>query len=97
MTKVITTIEEHPDKRYGINGTENGAEFEIKAKAFAMGEIIGETQSEANMAREQLTQRTGTKKSFISRRVNGNSNIQLSTLYRMMELGLDKQVNLSIG
>ena len=97
MTKAITTLDEHLDERYGQIGTLKRTNFEIKAKAFAIGEIIRDARKEANMTQEQLAQRTGTKKSFISRIENGHSDIQLSTLYRLMEIGLGKQVNLSIG
>ncbi len=97
MKKHLTTFEEHLNERYGAIGTEERANFEIKAKAFAIGEIIRDARKEAKMTQEQLAERTGTKKSFISRIENGHSDIQLSTLYRLMEIGLGKSVNLTIG
>jgi predicted transcriptional regulator len=48
------------------------------------------------MTQEELAHRTGTKKSFISRIENGHSDIQLSTLYKLIEHGLGKKINLSI-
>ena len=95
--KNITTFDEHLDQRYGKIGTKKRTEFEIKAKAFAIGEILREARKEAHMTQEQLAQKTGTRKSFISRIENGHSDIQLSTLYRIVELGFGKRVNLSIG
>jgi len=50
----------------------------------------------SNMTQEQLVTKTGTKKSFISRIENGKSNIQLSTLYRILEPGLGKKISLKI-
>ena len=97
MKEHITTFDEHLDERYGTVGTEKRANFEIKAKAFAIGEIIRDARKEASMTQEQLAERTGTKKSFISRIENGHSDIQLSTLYRLMEIGLGKRVSLTIG
>lgn len=94
--KNITTFDEHLDKRYGKTGTKNRTDFEIKAKAFAIGEILKEERRLASMTQEQLADRTGTKKSFISRIENGHSDIQLSTLYKLFELGLGKKVSLSI-
>lgn len=94
--KEITTFEEHLDKRYGEIGTLKRAEFEIKAKAFAIGEVIKEERKLAKMTQEQLAEKTGTKKSFISRIENGHSDIQLSTLYRIMEIGLGRKISLSI-
>jgi len=97
MKKDITTFDEHLDSRYGPPGSEDRINFEIKAKAFAIGEIIRDARKEAKITQEQLAQRTGTKKSFISRIENGHSDIQLSTLYRLLEIGLGKKVNLTIG
>lgn len=97
MKKDITTFETHLDEQYGLIGTEKRTLFEIKAKAFAIGEIIRDARKEANMTQEELAERTGTKKSFISRIENGHSDIQLSTLFRLVEMGFGKTVNLSIG
>ena len=92
----ITTFDEHLDERYGLIGTKKRTEFEIKAKAFAIGEIIRETRKEAHMTQEQLAEKTGTKKSFISRIENGHSDIQLSTLYRLIEIGFGRRLDLTI-
>ncbi len=95
--KEITTFDEHLDSRYGPLGTRKRTEFEIKAKAFAIGEIIRDERKQANMTQEELAEKTGTQKSFISRIENGHSDIQLSTLYRLIEIGLGKQINLTIS
>lgn len=95
-TKTITTFEEHLEKQYGKIGTEKRTDFEIKAKAFAIGELIREERRMASMTQEQLAEKTGTKKSFISRIENGHSDIQLSTLYKLLELGLGRKVSLTI-
>ncbi len=95
--KDITTFEEHLDNRYGKIGSERRTEFEIKAKAFAIGEILREARKDAHMTQEELARKTGTRKSFISRIENGHSDIQLSTLYRLVEVGFGKRVNLSIS
>lgn len=95
--KNITTFDEHLDKRYGKIGTKTRTDFEIKAKSFAIGEILKEERKNANLTQEQLAKKTGTRKSFISRIENGHSDIQLSTLFKLVELGLGKRVNLTIG
>ena len=97
MNEHLTTFDEHLDHRHGQVGTVERTNFEIKAKAFAIGEIIREARKEAHMTQEQLAERTGTKKSFISRIENGHSDIQLSTLYKLLEIGLGKRVSLTIG
>jgi len=94
--KDIVTFDEHLDQRYGKIGTKKRTEFEIKAKSFAIGEILRDARKEAQMTQEELAQKTGTRKSFISRIENGHSDIQLSTLYRLVEIGFGKRVNVTI-
>ena len=95
--KDIKTFDEHLDEQYGKIGTEKRTDFEIKAKAFGIGEILREARKEAKMTQKELARKTGTRKSFISRIENGHSDIQLFTLYRLVEIGFGKKVNLSIG
>jgi HTH-type transcriptional regulator/antitoxin HipB len=94
--KDTTTFDEHLIKRYGKRGTQKRTEFEIKAKAFLIGEVIKEERRIAKLTQEQLAEKIGAKKSFISRIENGKSDIQLSTLYRLLEFGLGKKVELTV-
>jgi ribosome-binding protein aMBF1 (putative translation factor) len=94
--KNTTTLDEHLTSRYGKRGTAKRTEFEIKAKAFLIGEVIKEERRIANLTQEQLAEKIGAKKSFISRIENGKTDIQLSTLYRLLEFGLGKKVELTV-
>lgn len=94
--KDITTFDDHLTNRYGKRGTLKRTEFEIKAKAFLIGEVIKEERRIANLTQEQLADKIGAKKSFISRIENGKTDIQLSTLYRLLEFGLGKKVDLTV-
>ena len=94
--KNITTFNEHLTRHYGKRGSKKRTEFEIKAKAFLIGEVIKEERRIAKMTQEQLADKIGAKKSFISRIENGHSDIQLSTLYRLLEFGLGKKVELTV-
>jgi ribosome-binding protein aMBF1 (putative translation factor) len=94
--KRVTTFDQLIESRHGKIGTKKRTEFEIKAKSFAIGEIIKEERRLANMTQDELADKTGTKKSFISRIENGRSDIQLSTLFKLLELGLGRKVSLTI-
>jgi HTH-type transcriptional regulator / antitoxin HipB len=85
------------DIKYGKVGTGKRDDFEEKAQYFVISEMLKEARKEANMTQEQLAEKVGTKKSYISRLENGKCDIQLSTLYRIFEFGLGKKVNLLIG
>lgn len=84
------------DIKYGKIGTKKRDEFEERAQYFVISEVLKEARKEANMTQQQLAEKIGTKKSYISRVENGKCDIQLSTLYRIFESGLGKQINLLI-
>jgi ribosome-binding protein aMBF1 (putative translation factor) len=92
----LTSFDDFLDEKYGKIGTEKRTEFEIGAKSFAIGEIIKEERRLQKLTQEQLAIKTGVKKSDISRIENGHSDIQLGTLYRLVELGFGKRVNVAI-
>jgi DNA-binding XRE family transcriptional regulator len=85
------------DIKYGKIGSEKRDEFEAKAQYFVISEMLKEARKEAKMTQEQLAEKVGTKKSYISRLENGKCDIQLSTLYKIFEFGLGKKINLTIG
>ena len=91
------TFDELLDIKYGKIGAEKRDAFEEKAQYFVISEMLKEARKEANMTQEQLAEKIGTKKSYISRLENGKCDIQLSTLYRIFEFGLGKRVNLMFG
>ena len=85
------------DIEYGQIGTEKRDNFEEKAQYFVISEMLKEARCEAKMTQEQLANKVGTKKSYISHLENGKCHIQLSTLYRIFESGLGIRVNLSFS
>jgi len=93
----LTSFEDHLDKKYGKKGTETRAKFDADSLAFRLGAMLQEARKEAKLTQAQLAERTGTKKSYISRIETGKSDIQLSTFYRLIEVGLGKSLNISIG
>jgi HTH-type transcriptional regulator/antitoxin HipB len=95
--KNVRSFDELLDAKYGKAGAAARDRFDKKAKYFIISEMLKEARKEAKMTQEQLAEKVGTKKSYISRLENGNCDIQLSTLYRIFEFGLGKKVNLSIG
>lgn len=95
--KKARNFEELLQAKYGSIGTQNRDEFEQKAQYYVISEMLKEARKEANMTQEQLAEKIGTKKSYISRLENGKCDIQLSTLYRIFEFGLGKKVNLVFG
>ncbi len=94
--KEAKTFDELLDIKYGKVGTPKRDEFDNKSKAFMIGELIKDARLNAKITQEELATKTGTKKSYISRVENGKIDIQLSTLYRILEEGLGRHVNLTL-
>lgn len=95
--KDAKTFDELLEIKYGKTGTAKRDKFEEKAQYFVISEMLKEARKEANMTQEELADKVGTKKSYISRLENGKCDIQLSTLYRIFEFGLGRPINLLIG
>lgn len=91
------SFDELLDIKYGKIGEKDRDVFEEKAQYFVISEMLKEARKEANLTQEQLAQKVGTKKSYISRLENGKCDIQLSTLYRIFEDGLGKRISLIFG
>lgn len=92
----VVSWDTHLDNKYGIRGTATRSEFEMKAQTFILGELLKEEREKANLTQAEMAAKTGTKKSYISRIENGRADIQLSTLYRLIEQGLNRKLELSI-
>ncbi len=90
-------VDELLDVQFGKIGTKGRDDFEEKAQYFVISEMLKAARKEANLTQEQLANKVGTKKSYISRLENGKCDIQLSTLYRIFESGLGRKINLLIG
>ena len=95
--KDARTFDELLNIKYGSIGTSKRDKFEEKAQYFVISEMLKEARKEAHMTQDQLAEKIGTKKSYISRLENGKCDIRISTLYRIFEFGLGRRVKLLIG
>ncbi len=75
--------------------TDSRNEYEENAQMFIVSEMLKEARKEAKLTQEQLAERAGTKKSYISKIENAKGNIQLSTLIRIFEKGLNRRIGLT--
>jgi len=93
--KNITNFEELIELEHGKIGTESRNKYEEGAQMFIVSEMLKSARKEAKMTQEQLAAKAGTKKSYISKIENGKGNIQLSTLIRIFEQGLNRRIGLT--
>ena len=95
--KNITNFEDLLKEKYGKKGAPARDKYEADSLAFRLGVMLKEARTLAKITQEELAEKTGTKKSYISRIERGKSDIQISTYQRIIEMGLEKRLNISIG
>ena len=91
-----TTFDELLNAEYGERGSETRECFETEAETFCLAECLKEQRRLAGMTQEELAEKIGTKKSYISKIENGHADIQLSTLFRIFG-GLGKRITFSVS
>ncbi|OAQ43663.1 transcriptional regulator [Pedobacter psychrophilus] len=94
--KNITTLDEILDKKYGEKGNSKREEWEQQFEAFRLGALLEEARTKLGMTQEQLAEKCGTNKSYISRIENDASDIRLSTLMKIIQKGLGGHLKLTL-
>ena len=94
--KNLTTLEAFKEKNYGKRGTNDREELEAGYEAFKIGVLIHDTRLEMGMTQEQLAEKVGTTKSYISKIENNVKEVRISTLQKIVELGFGGQLELNI-
>ena len=93
--KEIKNFDELIELEHGKIGEESRNKYEEGAQMFIVSEMLKAARKDANLTQEQLADKAGTKKSYISKLENGKGNIQLSTLIRIFEQGLNRKIGLT--
>jgi DNA-binding XRE family transcriptional regulator len=93
----LTSFSDHLDKQYGKRGTAKRESYENEFEAFKLGIILQEMRKGKGMTQEQLAEKCGTTKTYISRIENNASDIRLSTLMRIIQAGFGGQLKLSVN
>jgi DNA-binding XRE family transcriptional regulator len=94
-TKIVD-FDDHLNQEYGVKGTERREAFEEGFDAFKLGAMLQELRKNQGMTQEELAQKCGTTKTYISRIENNASDIRLSTLMRIIREGLGGHLKLTV-
>ena len=92
----ITTLEDFKVRNYGERGTKKRDDLEAGYENFKIGILIHEARLEKGLTQEELAEKVGTTKSYISKIENNIKEVRISTLQRIVELGLGGHLELSI-
>ena len=95
--KRLTSFASHLDEQYGKKGTESRNKYEEEFETFKLGLLLQELRKEQGLTQEQLAEKCGTTKTYISRIENDASDIRLSTLMRIIRDGLGGQLRVSVN
>ncbi len=95
-TKNKLTLDEFKDKHYGLKGTKSRDELENGYENFKLGSLLHEARIEKGLTQAELAEKVGTTKSYISKIENNIKEVRLSTLQKIVQLGLGGQLDLSI-
>jgi DNA-binding XRE family transcriptional regulator len=94
--KNLTSLEEFKERNYGKLGTKKREELEAGYEAFKIGALIQDTRLELGMTQEQLAEKVGTTKSYISKIENDIKEARISTLQKIVELGFGGRLEVNI-
>ncbi len=94
--KHLKSFDIHLDENYGKTGTKTREKFEEDFETFRIGVLIQEARKKQKLTQQQLAEKVGTTKNYISRIENDASDIRLSTLMRIIREGLGGNLTLSL-
>ncbi|MRT92580.1 XRE family transcriptional regulator [Ancylomarina sp. 16SWW S1-10-2] len=90
------TLDEFKDKHYGVEGTKERDDLDNGYENFKLGSLLHEARLKKGMTQAELAEKVGTTKSYISKIENNIKEVRLSTLQKIVKIGLGGQLDLSI-
>lgn len=92
----LTTLDQFKDKHYGKRGSKKREKLEAGFENFKIGALLYEARLEKGLTQEELAEKAGTTKSYISKIENDVKEVRISTLQKIVEIGLGGRIQLSI-
>lgn len=92
----LKTLDRFIEEQYGKEGTSRRDKFEKGYEAFKLGFLIQQARLKKGMTQEELAEKCGTNKGYISKIENNIKEVRISTLQKIVELGLGGHLELSI-
>jgi Predicted transcriptional regulator with C-terminal CBS domains len=93
--KNLTQIDELKNRYFGEIGSPEREQFERESENFRLGVMIQEARKKKGLTQEELAEKTGTSKAYISKIENNKNEVRFSTLKRIVETGLGGRLNIS--
>jgi len=90
------TINDFFDDKYGERGTSSRQEFERKAEAYMVAELVKDSRKKAHMTQKQLAEKLNVNRAYISKIERASSDVRISTLRKIVESGLGGKLHVSV-
>lgn len=84
------------DEQYGSKGNSKRDKFEKGYEEFKLGVLLQQARLDKGLTQEQLAEKVGTNKGYISKVENNIKDVRISTLQKIVEVGLGGRLELSI-
>ena len=94
-TKNPNTINEYFDQKYGKVGTPGRTNFEQKAEAWFIAELIRDKRK-CKMTQQELAEKLNVKRSYISKLERAVGDVRVSTLRKVVEEGLGGTLHIQV-
>jgi len=92
----MTSLDQYVERQYGKRGTSKREAFENGYENFKIGFMLQQARIEKGLTQEDLAVKVGTSKSYISKIENNVKEVRISTLQKIIELGLGGHLELAI-
>ena len=89
-------MEQLKEEHFGKRGTVAREKLEKGYQDFKLGVLIQEARHKKGMTQQELADKVGTTKSYISKIENDIKEARLSTIQKIVELGFGGELELSI-
>ncbi len=94
--KSTRTLDEFADEKFGKVGTPERDRIECDAGEYRLGFMIQEARKKKGLTQQQLADKVGINKAYISRVENDIKDVRYSTLRKIVETGLGGELELAI-
>ena len=92
----IRTIDEFADEKFGTLKTRRRNEVEQGFEEFKLGFMIQKARKKKGLTQQELADKCGTNKAYISRVENDIKDVRLSTLRKIVESGLGVELAIKL-
>ncbi len=92
----LKSLDQFVDEQYGEKGTSKRNKFEKGYESFKLGFLLQQARLDKGLTQEELAEKCGTNKGYISKIENNIKEVRISTLQKIVELGLDGHLEFSI-